>query len=206
MGLSVRLDSKYILYEDFLKVPISSQSIFGNSNKLNVEIGSGKGKFLLTAGQLFPTENFLGLEKTPKCLKVYKKKVERDKIDNTRVIHCYLESIFKNLIDEESIDSFIIYFPDPWPKKKHRKRRFLKEENIRMLWKKLKKGGEIFIKTDFEDYFIQIIEEFLKIDEFLKISYGYAKNWKHKFNIPTNYEIKYVKAGKPIYYLQAKKS
>lgn len=205
MGLSSRIDSTSILYQEKLDGTITSQEIFGNDAPLHIEIGSGKGKVLLQAARNFPDQNFLGLEKTPMCLKIFAQKNEVAKLDNARAIHCYLEQLFDTLIPDESLESVMIYFPDPWPKKRHRKRRFFVKKNIEMLLTKIREGGELLFKSDFEDYYTQAVNEIRQVQDAFVISAGNGDFWMHPLNIPTNFQIKYAAEGKPYYYLSAKK-
>jgi tRNA G46 methylase TrmB len=100
-----------------------------------------------------PKSLFIGVEiKKKRCLKA-QAKIERRQLANARVIHGSAEATLRVLPDE-SVDTFHLYFPDPWPKARHRRRRFLRWQNIEILRRKLKTGGLIFFATDYFDYYL----------------------------------------------------
>jgi tRNA G46 methylase TrmB len=115
-----------------------------------------------------PKSLFVGVEvKKKRCLKA-RAKIERGRLTNARVIHGPAEAVLRVLPDE-SVDSFHLYFPDPWPKARHRRRRFLRRENIETLQRKLKAGGFIFFVTDYFDYYLHTKVLFL-LHEGLQLS------------------------------------
>lgn len=205
MGLDAYISSPFIIHQRDWKDVLSSQTLFDNALPLNIEIGPGKGKTLMNLGQRFPRKNFLGLEKTPRCLKVFRDKINKNPLPNVCIIHCFYEAMFKDYISDDSIENFIVYFPDPWPKKKHRKRRFLSQEGFSLLWKKLQKHGKIYIKTDFLDYWMEMLDEAGKIKGLFIESFGLVRNWKSPFNVISNYEQKYSRMNKELYYLVLRK-
>jgi len=120
--------------------------------KLEVEIGCGNGHFMIEYCRLHPLRLFIGVEiKKKRCLKA-QAKIDNQNITNARVIYGSAEEALHYLPDG-SVDTFHLYYPDPWPKSKHRRRRFLRKENIEMLQRKLTIGGFIFFVTDFFDYY-----------------------------------------------------
>ena len=125
----------------------------GQLEKLEVEIGCGNGHFIAEYCRMNPTALFVGVEiKKKRCLKA-QRKIERYRLANAHVIHGSAEAVLKALPDD-SVDSFHLYFPDPWPKARHRRRRFLRSGNIETLRRKLKVGGSIFFVTDYFDYYL----------------------------------------------------
>jgi tRNA (guanine-N7-)-methyltransferase len=127
--------------------------LHGSFEKLEVEIGCGNGHFLVEYCRMNPTSLLIGLEiKKKRCLKA-QRKIEKRQLANARVIHGPAEAVLKYLPDC-SVDSFHLYFPDPWPKARHRRRRFLRRGNIEILRQKLKIGGAIFFVTDYFDYYL----------------------------------------------------
>jgi tRNA (guanine-N7-)-methyltransferase len=120
--------------------------------KLEVEIGCGNGHFMVEYSRLNPESLFIGVEtKKKRCLKA-ERKIERQQLSNAYVVHGSAEAVLKAL-PVGSVDIFHLYFPDPWPKARHRRRRFLRRDNLETLWQKLKVGGFIFFVTDFFDYY-----------------------------------------------------
>jgi tRNA (guanine-N(7)-)-methyltransferase len=124
----------------------------GRFENLDVEIGCGNGHFMIEYCRLNPLSLFIGVEiKKKRCLKA-QAKIDNQKITNARIVYGDAEEALRHLPDG-SVDIFHLYYPDPWPKSKHRRRRFLRRENIEMLQRKLKTGGLIFVVTDFFDYY-----------------------------------------------------
>jgi len=136
--------------------------------KLEVEIGCGNGHFMVEYCEMNPTSLFIGVEiKKKRCLKA-QRKIDKRQLANARVVHGSAEAVLRVLPDG-SVDSFHLYFPDPWPKTRHRRRRFLRRENIDTLLRKLKIGGSIFFVTDYFDYYFHTKILFL-LHEGIKLS------------------------------------
>lgn len=122
---------------------------------LEIEIGSGNGHFLVEYGKRKPESLLIGIEfKKQRCEKI-QKKIERANLDNSFLIYDDAQKIVDNL-EPDTINAFHIYFPDPWPKSKHRKRRFLRAENLDKLCCALKSKGKIYFVSDFFDYGLQV--------------------------------------------------
>lgn len=119
---------------------------------LEVEIGCGNGHFMIEYCRLNPRSLFIGVEiKKKRCLKA-QAKIDNQNIANARIVYGSAEEALRYL-PEGSVNTFHLYYPDPWPKSKHRRRRFLRRENIEILQRKLKTGGLIFFVTDYFDYY-----------------------------------------------------
>jgi tRNA (guanine-N7-)-methyltransferase len=125
-----------------------------NKGKLEVEIGSGNGHFLIEYGERNKETFLIGVEvKKKRCLKILKK-IRNRALDNIAVLQEKAEDVLEKL-PPLSVDRYHIYFPDPWPKTKHRKRRFFKRTTLDILWQTMKPGGKISFATDFFDYSLQ---------------------------------------------------
>jgi tRNA (guanine-N7-)-methyltransferase len=119
-----------------------------------VEIGCGNGHFLAEYGASHPSSALLGVEiKTKRCLKA-SLKLERLGLTNAWILRATAEQVLDRLPDG-AVTCFHIYFPDPWPKARHRRRRFLRWENLEELARTLSPGGELRFATDFFDYYLQ---------------------------------------------------
>ena len=131
--------------------------LFPDKGEVTVEIGSGMGEATAQIAAAFPEKGFLAIEvHRPGIGSLILRALERE-VTNLRVINedCHL---VLDLIKDSSVDSFHIFFPDPWPKTKHRKRRLINEEFTQVLARKLKPGGTLRIATDWADYAKQISE------------------------------------------------
>ncbi len=126
----------------------------GKAGRCEVEIGCGNGQFLSEYAQDRRDTLLVGIDiKKKRCLKA-RQKAERRGLGNVEVIHTSAESFVARL-PPASVDAFHIYFPDPWPKARHRKRRLFTMESLRELHRRLKDGGRLHFGTDFFDYYLQ---------------------------------------------------
>ena len=180
--------------------------IFGRLGPVHVEVGSGKGTFLLNQARARPGDNFLGIEWAGRYYRYAVDRIGRWGLTNVRIIRTDAAGFIAESVPEESVDCFHIYFPDPWPKKRHHKRRFIGPANLAHLIRCLKSTGQIRIATDHADYFEQIQKvivaegnRLVEID-FIRPAGAEAGEWAG-----TNFERKYLKDQRPIYTLAVKK-
>ena len=149
---------------DDLPEKLSSASLFGNNAPLEIEIGSGKGLFMTTASAANPEHNFLGVEIMAKYAAHSAGRLLRSRIDtpesklNAMMVSGNAEPLLNDRIEEHSIEAVHVYFPDPWWKKRHRKRRVVNEASIRNISKVLRRGGRFHFWTDVLDYFENTVE------------------------------------------------
>jgi tRNA (guanine-N7-)-methyltransferase len=144
-----------IILTDILS-PIALREVFWNDRPVEVDLGSGPGKFLVEAAQKFPDRNFLGIERLLGRMRKTRRRAFELGIDNVRLLRMEMEYAVKYLLPRESIFRFHLSFPDPWPKRRHHVRRVVDREFFDALWRALIAEGEIRIKTDHEAYFQQI--------------------------------------------------
>jgi len=124
------------------------------SGRLEVEIGCGNGHFLCEYAADRPETTLVGIDiKKKRCFKA-RQKAERRGYRNVLIVNTSAEMMLREL-NADSVDAFHIYFPDPWPKSRHRKRRFFTMENLRRMHELLRPGGRIHFGTDFFDYYVQ---------------------------------------------------
>jgi tRNA (guanine-N7-)-methyltransferase len=197
-------DAPCLIQPDLRRFP-AIEELFGNANPLEVEIGCGKAKFLIPRAQEHPGINFLGIDVMWKWMKYAVQRSDKRRLANIRFIKADARSVVKYGIPERSVSIFHIYFPDPWPKRRHRKRRLVTGEFLRLLHSRLRDDGLIELATDHEDYFLQMkravgqsgVEWRGVIDSVNeRLFTGLSK---------TNYEIKYEAAGRALHYLELQK-
>lgn len=180
--------------------------IFGRPGSVHVEVGSGKGTFLLNQARARPDDNFLGIEWAGRYCRYAVDRIGRWGLTNVRIIRTDAADFIAESIPDGSVDYFHIYFPDPWPKKRHHKRRFLCPVNLEHLIRCLKVGGQLRIATDHADYFEQIKKAIgaesdrLKEIDFIRPAGAETGEWAG-----TNFERKYIKDQRPIYTLAVQK-
>jgi tRNA (guanine-N7-)-methyltransferase len=132
---------------------LSFSGMFSNSNPIEVEIGSGRGRFIIKSAQENPHINYLGIERANKFFHFMKERVEQALVDNVRLLRAEADYFLWGYVPNESVQAFHIYFPDPWPKTKHRRRRIVNPEFFDLLRSRLVPGGCIHLATDFARYF-----------------------------------------------------
>ena len=180
--------------------------IFGRTGPVHIEIGSGKGTFLLNQARAMPGDNFLGIEWARKYYRYAVDRIGRWGLTNVRIIRTDAAVLLADFITDSSVECIHVYFPDPWPKKRHHKRRFICPANLEHLIRCLKTDGQLKIATDHEDYF-QVIQELItnqdkRLEEiqFLPTVGADTGEW-----VGTNFERKYLKDQRPIYTIAVKK-
>src|SRR6516164_10619975 len=137
--------------------PIAFRKVFWNDRPVEVDLGSGPGKFILEAAQKFPDRNFLGIERLLGRVRKTRRRAFQLGIDNLRLLRIEMEYAVKYLLPRESIFRFHLSFPDPWPKRRHQTRRVVDRDFFEALWRALVTDGEVRVKTDHEAYFRQIV-------------------------------------------------
>jgi tRNA (guanine-N7-)-methyltransferase len=127
----------------------------GRWDRVEIEIGSGNGHFLTEYGARLGQCGLLGIESKPKRCGKIEKKIELKKLANILIFNGKAEALLARLADG-SLDAFHVYFPDPWPKTKHRRRRLFKMDALEVFYRALKPGGRIYFATDVHDYYLQV--------------------------------------------------
>ncbi|MGA1847200.1 tRNA (guanosine(46)-N7)-methyltransferase TrmB [Deferribacter abyssi] len=183
---------------------IQFSEIFKNENPVCVEIGIGNGEFITHYAELNKEENFLGFEVVKKILKKAINRVERKGLENVRLIH-FDAKFFVNLFPNNSVKRFYINFPDPWPKKKHHKRRLLKPEFLNLISEKLLVDGELFIATDHVGYKEEIVANLITSGKFKSVFGCWYVNELVNY-YPTKYYRKFAsKTGVYFFHLKNEK-
>ena len=180
------------------------KQLFPNQNPIFLEIGMGKGNFIIEMAQKHPEANFVGMERYDSVLvKAIEKLENMEVLSNLKLVlydASHIESVFEN-----EIDRVYLNFSDPWPKKRHAKRRLTSESFLKKYDSIFKNHKEIFLKTDNHDFFEFSMESLA--------SYGYeiknvSRDLHHETreeNVMTEYEMKFAKQGVAINRLEAYK-
>ncbi len=131
----------------------TAQSLFAREAPLEVEVGSGKGLFLRTAAAACPERCFLGIEIAAKYARFAAAGLARQGAANALVVQGDALRLFAERLADDSLAAVHVYFPDPWWKKRHHKRRLMRPEFVRDMQRVLAPGGDLHLWTDVEDYF-----------------------------------------------------
>ena len=196
-------DEKLKLFEDFVTVGDVEPIKKDPARELYVELGTGMGDFITQIAEKNPQINFIGLEVEKTCVLAAARKVREKNLSNVRLIVFDINNIAE-IFSEHAVDRLYVNFCDPWPKKRHAKRRLTHERFLEMYRKILKNGGEIFFKTDNRGLFDFSLEQFAAAGlEIRDVTNDLHANEPPE-NIRTEYENKFSAAGVPINFCIAK--
>jgi tRNA (guanine-N7-)-methyltransferase len=143
---------------DFSAVSLDPAGVFGRPAPLTVEVGFGNGEHLAALAAAQPERNFLGIEVHEPGVGHLLLLAERAGLTNLRVIRHDAVEVLEHMVPRASIDELLILFPDPWPKKRHHKRRLIQPAFVALAAARLKPGGVLRLATDWEPYAEQMLE------------------------------------------------
>lgn len=176
-------------------LPLSSPALFGRDCPLELEIGVGKGRFLLDWAAAHPEIGLLGVERAGVYLRLTEARAIRRGIANVRLIHTTAEDMLFRCLSAGSLAAVHVYFPDPWPKKRHHKRRFFRADNAARVAEVLAPGGLLRVKTDHEGYAAVIAEVLAGVRVLAPVPEAEAFA-----GIPeSGFEVKYAREGRPLW-------
>lgn len=192
-----------IVTTDTLKKPIDWAELFGNTNPVEMEIGSGKGTFITEQAKARKDTNFFGIEWANWYLRYTCDRLRRNDCTNARGIRAEASFFIDEFVPDASLSVLHIYFPDPWPKARHNKRRLIQETFMPKVLRILKPGGRLQVVTDHADYWAQIEPTVRNVKEFEVIDYNRPGSAKDGEFVGTNFERKYAREGRPFYAIAA---
>lgn len=174
--------------------------LFGNDHPLRIEIGMGKGRFIMDLARMHPEINYVGIEKYSSVLLRGIQKMETDPLPNLYFIRMEAEEI-ADVFDREEVERIYLNFSDPWPKDRHAKRRLPSREFLKRYDKILVRDGVIEFKTDNQDLFRFALEEIEPAGwQLLQMTEDLHHDEKMLAgNVMTEYEEKFSALGNPIY-------
>lgn len=192
-------DSSYVVHEP-KEQKGKWKEIFGNDNPIHIEIGMGKGRFIMQLAEENPDINYVGIEKYSTVLLRAIQKMEAKELPNLVFIRMDAEELCE-VFGEKEVDRIYLNFSDPWPKDRHAKRRLESREFLARYNMCLKKDGVIEFKTDNRMLFDFAVEEVREAGwKMNKITYDLHKDEKMMIgNVMTEYEEKFSSMGNPIY-------
>ncbi len=136
--------------------PLNWRAVFDQPQPIEIDIGCGKGAFLLWAAQARPQHNFVGVERQLVRLRKVDKKIQRLGLPNLRLVRIEAGYFVSKLVPNRSVVAYHLYFPDPWPKRRHHPRRLFNAAFVGELHRTLTQGGVVNVASDDTDYFTQI--------------------------------------------------
>ncbi len=174
-------------------VRLDLPELFGNDNRVVLEIGSGKGRFLLSTAAEQRDVNFIGIEKSLHYHRVIRDRMLKRGLTNIRLINHDAFLVMRDMLAPASIDEIHVYFPDPWPRKREQKRRIIRPEVLTEMRRVLVPGGSGIYVTDHRDYFeaaAPVVGEFFRSERRIPTENDPPR---------TNYEAKFREEGRPIF-------
>ncbi|MBQ1496407.1 MAG: tRNA (guanosine(46)-N7)-methyltransferase TrmB [Bacilli bacterium] len=176
--------------------------LFSNNNPIMLELGMGRGSFIIQMALAHPTVNYIGLELDKNQIATAIKNIGSRKIDNLKFIYSDAKEI-SNYFGKE-INTIYLTFSEPWPKKQDERKRFTHESYLRIYDRIFKKNKHIILKTDNKILFQSSLESLSNYwYTFNKVSLDLHKDERKIENIMTDFEREYYKEKRPIYYIDA---
>ena len=185
--------------------PLDFGALFGNANPVEMEIGTGKGTFLTDQAKARPEVNFLGIEWANWFYRYAADRLRRNGCTNTRMVRAEASYFFREFVPDGSLSVLHVYFPDPWPKKRHHKRRLLQPPFLKTVERVLAPGARLQVVTDHQGYFEETIEPAVRGSNLTVIDYNRPGSAGEGEFVGTNFERKYRREGRPFYAIAAVK-
>jgi tRNA (guanine-N7-)-methyltransferase len=198
--------SRHLIELESMPPPLDVEKCFGEPGPLEVEVGSGKGLFLTSAATAWPHHRFLGIELASKYARFVGARLSRLELANARIVHGDAQRFFCEYLTSGSVRAVHIYFPDPWWKKRHHKRRIMNERFLNDVARVLEPGGRLHFWTDVAEYFqqsVELLRERISLQGPLEVSPRAAT---HDLDYRTHFERRIRREGLPVYRAEFVKS
>jgi len=180
----------------FEKKQLNFVDIFGNTNPIIVEIGFGMGDATANLAEANPNINYLGIEVHRPGVGKLLNEIQKRDLKNLFIIEYDAVEVLQEMIGDNSVNGFHIFFPDPWPKKRHHKRRMVQRPRTNLFSQKLSKGGYLYFVTDWLEYAEFALEELNQTNNLKNKYNGFAE--PQKWRMQTKFERKGLAADRPI--------
>jgi len=179
--------------------PLALAELFGNDHSVELEVGFGKGAFLVAAAQLHPERNYLGIE-TDRGLQLYvANRIAKRELKNVKLTRGDAGALLADYIPPASMQAIHVYFPDPWWKKRHHKRRVFTPAFVANCARTLRIGGELIFATDVAEYFQMIFGTVSERPEFEAVQAKRIETTDTDNPMLTNFEKKALEQGRPVW-------
>ena len=184
--------------------PIEWRTLFGNDHPIELEIGSGKGTFITEQAKARPQTNFLGIEWANWFYRYASDRLRRAGCNNAHMVRAEASFFLNEYIPAESISVLHIYFPDPWPKARHNRRRLIQPKFMPIAHRVLAAGARLQIVTDHKGYWEENIEPAVRRAAGFEVAdYVRPGSANEGEFVGTNFERKYRREGRPFYAIAA---
>lgn len=177
----------------------SWERLFGNHHPVELEIGTGKGGFLLRRARQHPEINFLGIEWANEFYRFAADRMRRWGVRNVRMLRTDAGRFVRHTCPRGSLAALHVYHPDPWPKRRHQRRRLFQPQFVDAAVECLAPGGRWAVQTDHAEYFEAIRGLLLAHPQLEAVPFDDPAFGIEGERVETNFEIKYLKEGRPMY-------
>jgi tRNA (guanine-N7-)-methyltransferase len=175
---------------------LDPEKVFGRKAPLHVDLGCGDASLLCALAQRLPNKNFLGIDRLSYRVRVAARKAAG--LNNVRSLHIESAYAVRYLLPARSVETFYLLFPDPWPKRRHHRRRIVTSDFLKSVHAGLEQNGMIYIATDYLDYF-------RKIEDITRSAAGFA-TVEPAIDLPqSRFGLIFGQKGAPIYWLALRK-
>ncbi|MCK4343587.1 MAG: tRNA (guanosine(46)-N7)-methyltransferase TrmB [Phycisphaerae bacterium] len=183
----------------------SWDAVFPVARPIELEIGTGKAGFLLRRARARPEHNFFGIEWANKYYRFAVDRMQRWKVSNVRILRTDAAHFIRVVCPRASLTALHVYHPDPWPKKRHHKRRLFQRPFVAAAVQCLLPGGHWAVQTDHAEYFEIIRHLLLNHPELIETPFDDLEFGVEAARVATNFEIKYLKDGRRLCQLAVKR-
>jgi tRNA (guanine-N7-)-methyltransferase len=197
--------SRHLIRLEELPQPLDRRALFGRDAPLEIEVGSGKGLFLAAAAAGDPDRDFLGIEILAKYARYVAARLATRELGNARIIHGDAGHLFRAWLADASVAAVHVYFPDPWWKARHKKRRVVNEHFLNAVDRVLVPGGTLHFWTDVEEYFKTALELIAAQKRFVGPLEVVEKPADHDLDYRTHFERRMRLASEPVFRAEFKK-
>ncbi len=184
---------------DLFTDPLTWQQIVQGAAPVELEVGSGKGLFLIAAAAERPQHTFVGIEIAAKFAHRAADRLAKRRLTNVNMLRGDAQKFLADVVPDHSLVAVHVYFPDPWWRNKHKKRRILNEHVVQDIQRSLVSGGKLHFWTDVLDYYEHICGLVMDTTTFAGPSYVPQRTAEHSMDYTTHFERRARTHGQPVY-------